>query len=219
MIEKKIYLLKEEFWVALNIPKSQWERRKDDLLQWWLNFFDYEILDGRPLRIEIKEVYGEYQPLPRKISITNMEEKMGDYERFAIASLGTEFKPNSKSKVAREAIASFGFEKYQHTSHEAVAKRFIKPAFDKYGECDNHYQWVWYNSYIPMTEEEVEAFRQILRNEQVSEQEVLNAFYCSESDDAILEKKQCFRKAIQKAKEQFGDFGIRVPNWRLRPGD
>ena len=31
-----------------------------DLLTWLSNYFDFEILQGRPIRIEIKEIYGEY---------------------------------------------------------------------------------------------------------------------------------------------------------------
>ena len=108
MIEPKLYKLKEEFFPILNIAINQWKSRREDLLQWLANFFDYELINGRPLMINITEVYGDYMPLPRKISSTNMTEKLTDYERFTIAALGTEFKPNSKSKVAREAIESFG---------------------------------------------------------------------------------------------------------------
>ena len=85
---------------------------------WLSNFYDYELLNGCPIRIHIKEVYGEYQQMPRKIKYDTiqMEEKMKDYTNFTIASLGPKFKPNSKSKVAREAIEEFGYEKYGHTS-------------------------------------------------------------------------------------------------------
>lgn len=61
MIQKgEIYNFKEEFWKELNISKNSWENRKEDLLAWLENFYDYELLGGRPIRIHIKEVYGEY---------------------------------------------------------------------------------------------------------------------------------------------------------------
>ena len=42
------------------------KKRKEDLLRWMSEFFDYEILSGKPVRIQIKEIYGDYKPLPRK---------------------------------------------------------------------------------------------------------------------------------------------------------
>lgn len=60
MIEIGIYEFKTEFWPLIGIKKNQWENRKEDLLEWLTNFYDYELLEGRPLRIHIKEVYGEY---------------------------------------------------------------------------------------------------------------------------------------------------------------
>lgn len=137
MVEKgKIYNFKEEFWGMVGISKYSWETRKEDVLIWLENFYDYELLEGRPIRIYIKEVYGDYRPLPRQ-GFDLMEQKKRDYTEFAIASLGTEFKPNSKAKTARDAIDSFGLERYGHTNAEAVGKRFVGPAFDKYGESDN----------------------------------------------------------------------------------
>ena len=56
----EVYNFKEEFWKELGISKNSWENRKQDLLDWLENFYDYELLEGRPIRIHIKEVYGEY---------------------------------------------------------------------------------------------------------------------------------------------------------------
>lgn len=56
----EIYNLKSEFFVKYNISIRQWDRRKKDLLVWLENFFDYEIIEGKPIRIKIKEQYGKY---------------------------------------------------------------------------------------------------------------------------------------------------------------
>lgn len=150
MIEAgKIYNLKEEFFVILAIGRRAWLERKEDLLLWLTNFYDYEIIDGRPIRIHIKEVYGEYRPLPRK-GANMMEQKKEDYKNFAIASLGTEYRPNSKAKTSREAISTFGYEKYGHTNVQAVSKRYVGPVFDEYGESNGIKRWVWYESYEPL---------------------------------------------------------------------
>ena len=61
-----IYSLKKEFAPMLGIPNNQIDRRKEELYEWLKNFFVFELLDGVPIRIHIKEIIGEYQPLPRK---------------------------------------------------------------------------------------------------------------------------------------------------------
>ena len=130
-----VYEFKKEFCRIMNIPMCQAERRLNDLLDWLKNFFDYEFYEGRPNRIMIKEIIGEYRPLPRRAPSQDAltQSKLTDYENFTIASLSADFKPNSKSKVAREAVHAFGYEKYGHTSIEAVTRRYVKEPFDKYG--------------------------------------------------------------------------------------
>lgn len=216
MIETGTYLFKTEFWQLTGITRSQWDRRRADILTWLENFYDYELLSGSPMRIKILEVYGEYKPLPRKISDTNMVQKIKDYEQFTIASLGTEFKPNSKSKVAREAIDSFGEEKYGHTSQRAVAERFIKPAFDKYGESDGIHKWVWYSSYEALSKKELETWRQIMSEEHISEQEAANAFYKQEQGEDVSKEKGYFANARARFKEIYGETPILVESWRVK---
>lgn len=216
MIEKKIYLLKEELFPLLNVSIGQWERRQKDLLLWFENFFDYEILKGKPLRIEITEVYGEYRPLPRKTSDYSKEEKEKDYTKFTIAALGTEFKPNSKSRVAREAICSFGNEKYGHCSTEAVAKRYIKPAFDQYGESDGVHKWVWYDTYEPLDDEEKLRWQQILSEEKISAQEAANAFYKQQQGGDITKEKMCYKNALKRILKEYTSFPVLVESWRIK---
>lgn len=177
VVEKnKVYDFKSEFWSIIHLSKYSWETRKEEVLEWLTNFFDYELYEGKPMRIYIKEIYGEYRPLPRK-GLELLEQKKADYEKFAIAALGTEFKPNSKAKTAREAIDSFGYNKYGHTNTEAVTRRFVGPVFDEYGECNNVKHWVWYHSYEPLDEETLARWREIMEEEHISEREAANAFY------------------------------------------
>lgn len=131
----KIYDFKKEFWGIVGINKGQWENRKADLLEWLKEFYDYELLEGRPIRIYIKEIIGEYKPLPRKINSRELtEKKISKYTNFAIASLGTDFKPNSKARVSREAMSSFGYNEFGHISVPAVSRRYVGPAMEQYGE-------------------------------------------------------------------------------------
>ena len=217
MLETGTYKLKEEFFPTLEIAINQWKARKDDLLKWLSNFFDFEILENtRPMLIKITEVYGEYQPLPRKLKETNMEQKISDYEKFTIAALGTEFKPNSKSKVAREAIQSFGQERYRHTSQRAITERFIKPAFDKYGESDGIHKWVWYSSYQELDAETLANWRNIMAEEHISEREAANAFYKQEQGMDISKEKKYFANARARFKDKYGECPILVESWKVR---
>ena len=199
------------------IKKNQWETRKKDLLEWIGNFYDYELYEGRPIRILIKDIYGEYQPLPRKNVITS-QQKQEDYRVFTLAALGTDFKPNSKAKTSREAIAAFGREKYGHDNVEGVSRRFVGPVFDEYGESNGIRHWVWYSTYEPLDMQTLDRWRAIMAEEHISEQEAANAFYRQEQGEDISKEKGYFKKARDRFIAEFGDFAILVSDWRLKKG-
>lgn len=215
--EGKIYNFKTEFWPAVGINKGQWENRKEDLLNWLKEFYEYELYEGRPIRIYIKEIIGEYKPLPRKVNSRELtEEKIKQYTNFAIASLGTEFKPNSKARVAREAINDFGYKEFGHISPPAVSRRYVGPAMDQYGEHNNKYQWVCFIDYSPLDEKMLRTWAEILKEEHISEQEAANAFYRQESGEDITKEKNSYKKAQKRFKEIYGTIPVRVPEWRLK---
>ena len=216
MISIGTYNFKTDFWRLTGITRSQWDRRREDLLNWLENFFDYELLPGSPMHIVIKEVFGEYQPLPRK-NISTMSEKIADYDNFTIAALGTEFKPNSKSRVAREAIDSFALEKYGHTSHRAVAARFIKPAFEKYGESDKRRKWVWYNTYEIAEDAVVEEWRNLFDRMKVDPNKYNEEFYFKVmQEEDIAREKAAYKAVIDNFKLKHGDFLVLVESWRVK---
>ena len=116
--------------------------------------------------------------MPRKLKSKELtEKKKKDYETFTIAALTPEYKPNSKTKIAREAMYSFGTEVYGHTNVRAVVDRYIREPFNKYGETNNKSIWVMYPSYDPMPDELVDDWRAILKEEHIGEEEASNAFY------------------------------------------
>lgn len=217
-MELKVYNFKDEFCKELNIPMNQAERRLPELLEWLKNFFEYEFFVGRPNRIQIKEIIGEYQPMPRKLPKQDAlnQEKIKDYTEYTIAALGTEFKPNSKSKIARDAIYDFGRKKYHHTNREAVVKRYVKEPFDKYGETNDVQVWVMYSTYEPLPDEILEDWRNILRIERIGEQEAANAFYKQEQGQDISQEKQYYNNAMQRFKEKYNDVPVLVKNWKLK---
>ena len=213
----QIYDFKTEFWTEVGIKKNQWETRRQDLLEWLNNFYDYELLEGRPIKILIKDIYGTYQPLPRK-NIMTAAQKHEDYRTFTIAALGTEFKPNSKAKTSREAIGAFGREKYGHDNVEGVSRRYVGPVFDEYGETSGVKHWVWYSTYESLDDKVLERWRAIMSEEHISEQEAANAFYRQEQGEDVSKEKGYFKKARDRFMSEFGDMPILVSDWRLKKG-
>lgn len=215
IIEGKVYQMKNEFCKELGIPMNQVERRLEELLQWLENFYDYEFYEGRPNRIYIKRIIGDYRPLPRKIRDLTPQ-KIKDYTEFTIASLGTEFKPNSKSKIAREAIDSFGYEKYSHTSMRAVTERYIKEPFNKYGETDNKLVWVAYSTYEPLNQEAIDRWRALLSEENINEEKAACAFYRQAQGEDVSEEVSYYKKALARFKNEFNEIPVLVKSWKLK---
>ena len=220
MIEAgKIYDFKDEFFKLTGITMYQFRNRKEELLEWLYEFYDYELYEGRPIRIYIKEVMGEYKPLPRKVNSKELtEKKTKKYTTFTIAALGTEFKPNSKARVAREAMLEFGYEEFGHTSVPAVSRRYVGPAMDTYGEHNNKYQWVYFLSYEPLEPDVLKQWIEILHEEHIGEEEAANAFYRLAEGEDISQEKQAYKKAQMRFKAIYGTIPVKVPSWRLKKG-
>ena len=152
-----------------NIDSHLWTRRHDDLLDYLQDFMNIKEIKSKKGRYTY-EIEGEMpESIPKLPRKCNLEQKKKDYEDFTIKALGTEFKPNSKSKIAREALSSFGNEKYGHYSQESVVKRYVKEPFDKYGVTNNHQVWVDYKTYKPLSAEVLTDWRSILKEERIDE--------------------------------------------------
>lgn len=219
MITKEgIYTLKEEFFKENNIPHSQYKTRKEDLLEWLKEFYEYKILEGKPLRIQIIEVIGEYKPLPRKKQESRAitEQKQKDYEDYVRLGLSKEFSPESKCHMARKAIGDFGEERYGHISDIAVARRYVGPAMEKLGEHSETYYWVDFDTYKKLSPELLNAWLDILRQEHIGQEEAANAFYKQEQGEDITKEKKAYQKALETMKKQYHIIPVKVAEWRLR---
>lgn len=225
-IEVGIYKFKEEFCSTLKISKYIYETRKKELFAWLENFYDFEIIQAKPILISIKEVIGEYKPLPRKTYDLKarealQQEKKKDYEEFTIKSLGNEFKPNSKSKIAREAIAAFGDKKYGHYSKEGVARRYVKEPFDTYGETNNKTVWVKYPSYEVMSEDLVKDWKNILAEFKIT-REKFSSLYDEyllakvEGGNVLKDIDNYYEEALNKFKRLHGFIPVYVKEWKLK---
>lgn len=206
-------LLKE-----LDIPKNQWIRRKEDLLEWLKQFFDYTTdFEAKTYSFTILDIYEEeYRPLPRKnYDNYTIEEKEKDYKQFVIEHLPKEFEFNSKAKMAREAIKDFGSEKYGHCSDNYVAHRFISKPMETYGEPNNEYRWVWSDSYEELSPEQYIEWLNLLRKHKVEDKEILNAFYSGDKPK-MNKLNLSFEGAIHVMYEKYRRVPIRAQKWRER---
>lgn len=199
-----------------SIPRNQWNQRHDDLLEHFRDFIDIKEIksDKGTYTYEVEgELPESIPPLPRK---SQMDKKKKDYELYTIAALGDEFKPNSKSKIARGAIVDFGQKKYGHMSQEAVVRRYVKEPFDKYGESDGNKYWCDYNTYEPLSAEILEEWREILVEEHIGEKDAANAFYRQQQGEDIEKEKGYYKRALERFKERFNTIPVLVSKWKCK---
>ena len=217
-IECKVYEFKKEFCQILNIPMNQVERRLDQLLEWLKNFYDYNFYKGRPNRIEILEIYGEYEPMPRKLPKQDelTKQKTKDYDEFVYNNLTPDFIPTSQREIARQAQKEFGKKKYNHQSTEAVVKRYIKDPFKRYAENNGEYIWVYSETYIPLEKDVLIDWFQIMDRERIGEKEAAKAFYRLSLGEDVSKEISYFKKAMWCFCERYGDYPIFIGKWRLK---
>lgn len=198
-----------------SIPRSTWDKKHDELilhLQEYMNIIEIKSIKGR----YTYEVKGEMPDIIPSLKAARTKQKKKDYEKFTIAALGTEFKPNSKSKIARDAIADFGYEKYKHKSQRSVAEQYIKEPFNKYGVSDGNQYWCFYSTYEVMDEAIVTEWRTILSEEKIGEEEAANAFYRQAQGEDISTELQFYKNAMNRFKEKYNDIPVLVKKWKCK---
>lgn len=199
-----------------NITRGQWQNRHDDLLEHLNDYFSIqEIKEGRYYYYIVPdEIPDEVPILPHK---SNKKEKETDYGEYVKENLSEEFEPNSKMRMSRKAIHAFGKEKYHHTSAEGVAKRYVGPAMEKYGEHSHYKVWVDPNTYIQLTEEEEEYRRECFVRNHLTDKKLQEIG--SESLEGIepsQEDKDYYQKAMELFVMKYGFRPILVYSWRAK---
>lgn len=221
MIECKTYKFKEEFCKELGIPMNQPNRRKSELLIWLTNFYDYELLQGRPLLIKINEIYDmDYVPLPRKLPSQEElnNQKKQDYNNYVIENLPKELTPMSKTKMSRDAINDFGHAKYGHKSPSTVARTYVGPAMEEHGIKTTQRFWCWAKTYEVLNDDVLFEWREILAKWKCTEKEVYNAFCKKQTlnnDEEIVRLEGAFKAALNEFRDKYFDGVVLVPKWRI----
>ena len=106
--------------------------------------------------------------------------------------------------MARKAIDEFGEEKYNHYSDKSVSRRYVGPAMNKYGEHSEESVWVNYKTYEPLDEETLTRWKNILREEHLSNKEIVDAFFHQAEDEGaeIKNKSKAYKKALDRIKNE-----------------
>lgn len=220
-IECGIYKMKAEFFKALNITEYQYKHRREDLMEWLYNFFDYELLeDVFPIMIEIKEIFtDEYEPLPRRLVESTLQ-KQEDYGQYVKEHLPKDYEPYSKSRMAQEAIADFGCEKYGHFNDRSVAARYVGPAMEEFGDKRGDKVWINYHTYEILSDEIKQEWLKLLKQYKVDEKTIYETFVKTSQKNAdasiFKEKSQHYREAMQIFDAQHHILPIRVDYWKIK---
>lgn len=93
----------------LGVSTKIWNTRREDVLEHAATFFDYEIIcEGRNKYYVIKEIFGEYEPLPRKKKSIEVKE----YYAQETSKIVKQEPTNTGSNIARNIVATSN--KYEH---------------------------------------------------------------------------------------------------------
>ena len=203
MLECKTYGL-EELKTVLKISKRQWDERKNELLEYFKLFFNYEIaMQGRSYCFHIKEIYTEYEPLPRK---SKYAEIMTFYAKEVDDIL--KYKPrNTGTNLAREIIAKNN----QQNHKESTAGHYIRPYLKaNYTVSDKDWCRINYDtfSYELLPSEELQYLKQLF-NTYLSSEATASAIADHEAGYATKEEaydrlRGRYNEALFAFKEKYG---------------
>lgn len=121
----------------LKISRDTWKKRYDDILEYLSLYWDYEIITkGRSNYFNVKEEYGELEPLPRKTKTKEIKEFYKEETDKIV-----KYNPwNSGSNIARQIIATEN--KYDHV--EGTAANYVRPVL-KEGYMVEEKKWMKLN--------------------------------------------------------------------------
>ena len=147
----------------LGISKRAWDSRREEILEYLNDFFDYKIIQIKNSKYFIaSEIYADYQPLPRARS----KEEIQQFYKEETEKI-VEIQPvNTGSNIARIVINSDN--KFHHA--ETTATRYIRPVISEEYDKTNI---DWYklnksnNTYIPLTEEQIDFITDCYNNEAI----------------------------------------------------
>lgn len=201
-----------------NLNRKWWNTAHDRLLDHLSDYMDITETkeEGSIYKYIIEgELPEEIPPLPRDTKLT--KQKKQDYTKYTKEALGTEFKYNSRAKIARGAIRDFGEQKYSHRNVKVVTRRYVSEPFKEYAEEEeNSDAWVWYETYTPLDSLALDRWIQIMKEERITEKDQAKAFRKFANDENISLEIGYYKRAMNRFIEEFGDFTVKVPKYKCK---
>lgn len=209
----------EQLKKELSITKRSWDTRREELLEYFKLFFDYEIINkGRSRCYKILNVYTDYEPLPKKRKTTEI---MAFYKEKT-AEIVDKQPLNTGSNIARIIVETDN--KYDHA--ELTATRYVRPVInEEYDKTTRQWCFINYQTqeYEPLTKEQLNYLQECFCSKGASQQELseemlyLDAFLNNEigyneiANLLITNKKTAFERAIEKFQSKYDRRPMSVP--------
>lgn len=218
-MELKTYT-KTELLKELKISNYSWDNRREEYLEWFKLFFDYEemFLSNGKKGFKIISVYGDYEPLPRKKKTTEI---MAFYKEKT-AEIVDKQPLNTGSNIARIIVETDN--KYDHA--ELTATRYVRPVINE-GYDKSLRQWCFINyetkEYELLSEEQLQYLQECFCSKGASKQELneemlyVDAFLNNEisyneiAGLLVANKKTAYERAIDKFQTKYGRRPMSVP--------
>lgn len=158
---------------------------------------------------------GTVPKIPRK---SKRDDATKDYSEYVKNHLPKDYEPYSKMRMSREAMEDFGIEKYNHTYPKAVARRYVGPAMEEYGEHTEDRIWVFCDTYEPLTEKEKETLFDYFSKYRIDEKVQAGAFRDYSEGKDITPEVNRYKQAMDAFAEECGSAAVSVPKWRIKNG-
>lgn len=198
------------------LKPNQWRDRHDDVMKYLQGFMDIteQVSDTGRFKYVIEgdlPEKGSIPPLPRRGY--DAEE---DYVDFIIKDLGTEYRPNSKTREAKRAILEFAGSKYGHTSEEYVRKNYAGPAMDRYGEKSGKRVWVDTRDYSPLNEQQLSFLQENLDKQCPYTRKELLTMVGQKQEFELAQVRGNFGKVLNEFKDKYGFMPYCAQEWKAK---
>lgn len=204
------------------ITRSQWERRKQELLAHLKEYMDieeYTDKNGYFFYDIVGKVPDSIPPMSRKSYTT---EKTLDYEKFVLENLPTEPTLETKTNMSDMAIKEIGRRKWNHNSVQAVARRYVGPAMEKYGQKSDHTLWAEKSnishSYRALDQEELDALHKCFETVKLPPEEWAARYKEVMEDEAEYKRQSTlFKQALELFSRFYGFKPVLAYKWMIKP--
>lgn len=208
------------------LTAKQWTRYHDSIIAYlseYFKVFEEHKTEGN-LYYYVIGYDNEWPEIPKfSIRSFNKQQREQDYEDFVKDNLPREFAPESKARLSRVAIKEFGNKKYRHGNYQSVAKCYVGPAMEKFGEKSGVKVWVNYKTYIKLDEKQREFLKECFERYDLPEakrakilDQICSAIQNGETNVQSLIPLNTYQQVLDAFKQRYDFIPIVVDEWRAK---